>query len=274
MNQILFLRAQTESEPGEAPTPDEYETAASDAGYSSTCIPILSSNLVESKLAELDRILLEQPECRGIIATSKRGVEALQTCIGRIASRRVEWTCESSWKQIPVYTVGPSTARIITQCGFTPLGSDTGRAAKLAKLIISDTEKESSTTSPYIMLCGDKRRDELPSQLTNAKIPFMELIVYETGPNPVFEQELVKTYEGTDVSQPAWIVFFSPSGVDFALEPLKRQVWWQDVRIGAIGPTTSARLKQLDLKVDVESPKPTAIDLIQAIRDAVTTHTL
>src|SRR5579859_5742958 len=146
-----------------------------------------------------------------------------------------------------VYTVGPATALAITKLHFsTIVGADTGNGASLANLIIQTFRRDhalsipvsqpfsqpppSPTEStqrlprlPLLFLVGDKRRDIIPRRLAEESIALEELTVYETTVAETFDEELDSVMKDTTTDgEIEWIVFFSPSGAEVALDKMKR----------------------------------------------------
>ncbi|TPX49779.1 uroporphyrinogen-III synthase [Synchytrium endobioticum] len=233
---IVFLRARAEvdGDPGTRRISDPYESAAHNASYTSTCIPLFTSNM--TNMHQLCLILQSARSLdnhHGIIVTSKRAIDALECGItrGRDASFSANSDIQNNgakWKTLPIWTVGPATSAKAKEIGFTNvLGGDrAGSASLLADFIINDhQQKRYDDTKSYLFLCGEKRRDELPSKLANAQIQVTELRVYETGPNPCLEDTL-KGLDTVAFPPPYWVVFFSPSGVDVTLELLQKLPWF------------------------------------------------
>ncbi|KAG7202981.1 hypothetical protein KM043_010113 [Ampulex compressa] len=109
------------------------ETLESD-GYRCQCLHAVRFNFVNGP--EL-RACLETPQkYLGLILTSRRAVEAIE-----LVSKTENIL--SSWRDMPVYCVGPATESIARSClGFRNcLGSESGDAEELAKTILKDVEK-------------------------------------------------------------------------------------------------------------------------------------
>jgi len=178
-----------------------------------------------------------------------------------------------------VYTVGPATALAITKLHFTTiLGADSGNGHALATLIVQSYRRDQSLVKetcncnedivapelPLLFLVGDKRRDIIPKRLAERKIPLEELTVYETTVASTFEEELDRVMADTTDGEVEWIVFFSPSGAEIALEKLKRMP--RRIKIATIGPTTDEYLrKEWNITPDMVSAKPEPISMVQGI---------
>lgn len=168
-----------------------------------------------------------------------------------------------------VYTVGPATALAITKLQFsTIIGADTGNGAALANLLVQ-TLHSFPPRLPLLFLVGDKRRDVIHRRLAAESIPLEELMVYETTVASTFDEELDRVLGDDTHGQVEWIIFFSPSGAEIALEKLKRLP--KKVKVGTIGPTTEEYLrKEWNLVPDMVSAKPEPLSMVQGILDHIT----
>lgn len=90
-------------------------------------------------------------------------------------------------------------------------------------------------------------RDELPSAMRDAEIPFEELHVYETVRQGIdANQDPVCSSTISSFPAPRWIVFFSPSGVESFLHlvPLQENAtFWTRTLRASIGKTTAAAMQ-------------------------------
>ena len=182
-----------------------------------------------------------------------------------------------------VFTVGPATALAITKLNFsTVVGADTGNGGALANLIVQTFRREqpfnlrslspvasAGTTDlppqlPLLFLVGDKRRDIIPKRLAEEHIPLEELTVYETRIAPTFDEELDQVLRDKTDGEIEWLVFFSPSGAEIALEKMKQ--WPHKFKIATIGPTTEAYLKkEWNVQADMVSAKPEPLSMVHGI---------
>jgi uroporphyrinogen-III synthase len=133
---------------------------------------------------------------------------------------------------------------------------------------------------PLLFLVGETRRDVIPKTLTSApedkRIDVCELVVYETCVVDGFREEFRKAIEVDSVenqnkrenacSTPQrvkWVVVFSPTGADVALEVLNEG---RNTFLAAIGPTTEKHLENtLARRPDVVAGMPTPEGLWRAI---------
>ena len=75
-------------------------------------------------------------------------------------------------------------------------------------------------TAPLLFPCSSIRRDTLPSSLSAAGLPIEEVTCYETVPHPLIAENTQRFSDQVSVGEEVGVVFFSPSGVSFALEKL------------------------------------------------------
>lgn len=226
---------------------DPYEEALRDAGYVCQSVPVLRFEFVNER--ELRNALEHPRSYDGLILTSPRAVEALTMAMPWLPTENVVWHAKA------IFAVGPRTASELRAIGFDPTGEGSGSAEMLAEYVLHrDFER------PLLFLCGDRRRDTLPSRLRECGITLEELCIYES-------------HERTDLAlasrpSPDWAVFFSPSGV----EAVQRDQGWDltRLRIAAIGETTSEALRSKGISVHAVAEEPTPDALALAIRVADT----
>jgi len=96
-----------------------------------------------------------------------------------------------------LFIVGDKSKELLEQNGFLKVTKTAINAKELGDFIVKNYKK-----SVFTFFCANKRRDEIPKMLTQNKVVFMEVEVYETLLNEKrFEQIF-------DI-----VLFFSPSGV-------------------------------------------------------------
>ena len=131
---------------------------------------------------------------------------------------------------------------------------ETGSGADLAAFI-ADADPQ----APLLFLCGNRRRDELPDRLQAEGIAFDELTAYET-------------HSRTDLTLPppgqeTWLSFFSPSGLDAALQA-ETEGALDEYHCAAIGSTTAGALEEAGLVVDAVAQSPPPEGLVDAVLGA------
>lgn len=234
---VVLFRSGDESDP--------YEEALADAGYRGISVPVLEFEFVHSK--ELREVLEHPRNYDGMIFTSPRAVDAVASAMSWLPTENVIWHTKS------IFAVGPKTAAELRKIGFEPTGDGSGSADMLSEHIAACTFKRS-----LLFLCGNRRRDELPDKLREAAIDFEELCVYHSHRK--------ESLDLTAYAEPAWLVFFSPSGVQAVRGDGRLDL--NSVRIAAIGETTGEALKQDGLRVEAIARSPTPDALTEALAAA------
>lgn len=227
---------------------DRYVRAFGVANLRAVCEPVLSftfpnQSALGSRLEQRDRY-------GALIATSPRVGSAL----GSVFDERPD--LRTAWEDAPAYAVGPKTATSLGDVGLHPIGENAGSAEALADKIIGEERDK-----PLLFLCGNRRRDELPDQLSSARVAFDELIVYETHTRD--DLTMPPPDDGT------WLVFFSPSGI----EAVEKSGWGNGnglpgYRIAAIGPTTGGELEAAGYSVEAIASEPSPKGVVAAITGA------
>lgn len=149
---------------------------------------------------------------------------------------------------LPLYTVGPATARALTTLRdkYLPTatihGAEAGNGQNLAQLMLEHYNALYPETATHpkpslLFLVGEQRRDIIPKTLMDVSrgsqaIDVEEVVVYETGEMDSFEgdfrgvlrreRERVRQREG-DGPGPGllWVVVFSPTGCEGMLRVLE-----------------------------------------------------
>lgn len=226
-------------------TPDPYVQAFGDVGFRAVCTPVLSFSFPHQE-ALRDR--LRRPQAyNALVATSPR--------VGR-ALRRLfddEGTLHDAWSGHRAFAVGPKTAEALRALSFQVEGDETGTGSALAALI-ADRVSEGR----LLFLCGNRRREDVPTALENAGIDFDEQVVYETRARTVLTLP--------PPSGETWLAFFSPSGLDAVRAAGVDRLG--DYRFAAIGPTTSAALEDAGIRPDAVAETPSPEGLVTAVLNA------
>jgi len=224
----------------------------------------------------------------GLIITSQRAAEALGVVLARLKSNKEHLKTVTEFvERTKVYVVGPATFNAITALGFADenvLGKDCGNGDALAQFILNEYEHQAKAEKrrPLLFLVGDNHRDIIPKTLTGApelqRVDVDELVIYETTVVQDFREKfravIGKEMPESAKSQPAgrirWIVVFSPTGADIALEELRDRAnldenGWETL-IACIGPTTQRHLEtKLGKKPDAIAAKPSPAALWDAM---------
>lgn len=242
-NTVLLLRSGDESSediPGREAS-CAWEKALSDAGFDTQTLPVLTFEYAEQDV--LYKFLKQPDRYAGLIFTSPRAVEAF--------SRAFPETGDTGWKSKVLFTVGPRTAAAIRALGYKPEGESTGSAEQLAAYI-----RRRHTGGTLLFLCGDRRRDELPSLLHEAGIRTEEIVAYRTC--------LRTLHAWPGDKKPDWVVFFSPSGLEAMLH--SPEVSLESISIAAIGSVTAETVRAQGFRVRATAREPTPEALALALQ--------
>ena len=228
----------------------------------------------------------------GVVLTSPRAVEVIGAAISAALPTN---SAAADWYRSPCYVVGARSAQCAQSAGFVDVrGAEAGRAAALACEIVADRAALACTPTtaaaaalPLLFPCGEQRRDELPTKLTEEGVPFVELAVYASAvrdavppPARLLEWRAAVGTARPPPAQPAllWLVAFSPRGVAAATRlcvPWLRSVAEAlgdrcALRFGAIGPTTACAMAATSWGADVVvAPTPTPDALADTLLSAL-----
>ena len=231
---ILFRRPQKE---------DPFEKVFVRAGWNVESIPVLAFEYQNQD--KLEAALNKPDDYAGIIVTSPRAGDLLGSVF-----QASDPVCKS-WQSKPVICIGKRTAESIIACKHVPHISDRADSSAVAEKVVVFAEKR-----PWIFICGNLRRDELPEALSQADVAFEELVVYKTLP--------ATSLNLTQFDRPQWVVFFSPSGV----KAVSRH-WpdnWQHTQSAAIGNTTANAMAEMGWSVGAIAERPEPQALLEAIQ--------
>ncbi|XP_026763345.1 uroporphyrinogen-III synthase-like [Galleria mellonella] len=229
---------------------EDYERVFTDNNYQVAFVEPLQFTFIN-----LDTLKekLSQNEYEGLILTSPRAVEAVSKC----------WdpTKFVTWSTKRVYTVGHASSQKITLLlGLEALGSTTGNAENLAKLIAG----ENSKTSKFLFPCGSLRSESLPNILQTQGITVDSITVYETKENENLKEDLMALSDSTQ--EPCCMVFFSPSGCEY----IHRQLQTFNNKLStlprfAIGNSTAHKIEILGLDIAGVAAKPVAESILESV---------
>ncbi|KAL2865525.1 uncharacterized protein BJX67DRAFT_373157 [Aspergillus lucknowensis] len=264
---------------------DGYDKFFRTRSYNPTFIPVLLHNFHHENLSQV-KALFESGRLNpspgrqygGIIFTSQRAIEAFADTLKGVEQPLTE----KASHLLPLYTVGPATARSLTSLRDKYLphatihGAETGNGENLAGFIldhynglfppgnISDNDENQEEDEgfggpgnarrkpPLLFLVGETRRDIIPKTLMGESTPeprrigVEEVVVYETGVVEGFEGDFETTLQQYSHGV-VWVVVFSPTGCDAMVRVLRREVEKQGrggrrVFVATIGPTTRDHL--------------------------------
>jgi uroporphyrinogen-III synthase len=143
-------------------------------------------------------------------------------------------------------------------------GAHCGNGAVLATYILADHAPQQA---PLLFLNNDKRGDVIPRALSAGSMALEELVIYETGVVAGFRDSFREVMEATKVAETRWVVVFSPTGADVALEVLGGDAGTGEGRTcwAVIGPTTEAHLLGLGRRPEVVAKMPSPGGLWEGI---------
>lgn len=236
----------------------------------------------------------------GMIFTSQRAVEAFGRLVeeGAGEGEESDASVDSTFphlRDIPIYTVGPATARALRSISTTPPlqihGEECGNGEVLAHHILkhyTSIYASLPTNPPLLFLVGEQRRDIIPKTLQDPKLGVKERVqvdelpVYGTGVMESFKEEFKSLLEETRDAVIRWVVVFSPTGCEAMLAELgmldtetrrvrtgergggcgNRRCGGRETYIATIGPTTRDYLRKtfgFEPDVCAETPSPEGI---------------
>ncbi len=244
-NTVLLLRSGDESSeniPGQE-TSCGWEKALNDAGFDTHTLPVLTFEYAEQDV--LYNLLKHPDRYAGLIFTSLRAVEAFSRAFSEAGIGK------TGWENKTLFTVGPRTAAAIRSLGYEPEGERAGSAEQLAAYIL-----EQRIGGTLLFLCGDRRRDVLPSLLREGGIRTEEIVAYQTC--------LRTLHAWPGDKKPDWVVFFSPSGLEAMLK--SPEISLEDISIAAIGSVTAEAVRAHGFRVRATAHEPTPEALALALQ--------
>ncbi|WP_178338826.1 uroporphyrinogen-III synthase [Arenibacter nanhaiticus] len=179
-------------------------------------------------------------QCPNLIFTSQNTVNAY---LGQRA------LSPHSQNALPkAFCVGEKTKALLEENGLEVVEM-THYGKELAQILVEKYKSES-----FLLLCGNKRRHEIPNALAQHHIAFKEVQLYNNTPNPVAFKDNFKA-----------VLFFSPSGVQSytAANAIKESI---AICIG----TTTAEEAQKHSKHIVIAAKPTLESVLEKAIETLT----
>lgn len=287
---------------------DHYEELFSreDSGFRPSFLPVLEHQFKKDTISWLNSVVLghgfachkndhvEVSAFGGLIFTSQRAVEAFASIVEAIESERRDVLLP---EDLPLYVVGPATARGIRSLGLRcqVLGEEAGNGEALSHFVIDHYNSLPNTQTaphghklPLLFLVGEQRRDIIPRTLQSQtlqeseRIGVDEHVVYETGEMETFHLDFSRSIAEHERSgeQNQWVVVFSPQGCKAML----RCLGWLDestgrydpelnipralsTHIATIGPTTRNYLiEEFSFEPHISAERPSAEGILSAIR--------
>jgi uroporphyrinogen-III synthase len=291
---VLLLK--TKSIPTD--TYEELFTTLDNHRYAPIFVPVLEHRFKQDTLKEVHEHVTGRgflPKSKqglatygALIFTSQRAVEAFTQIVEDIRSDGKLDVDELLPESVPLYVVGPATARglraLKLRCPI--LGEDTGNGEALAAYMLEHYNNlyPGSGKPSILFLVGDKRRDIIPKTMQAAELgddrrcKVDELVIYETGEMHSFKENFTTLWrKNVDAGCACqWVVVFSPTGCRAMLESLDlidektsraKPSRPTDVHFATIGPTTRDYLHdEFDFIPDVCAAKPSPEGVAEGIQ--------
>lgn len=218
---------------------------------------ITSLEFSSKNLDELKTMLHNPSIYAGMILTSPRAIISVEKAI---AGDKVL----PEWHILDNYIVGESSqslAKSLLNLGTK--GENSGNASNLADFILKDRQNKPKE-KPFLFPCGNLKQNILQSKLSDFEIKVECIEVYETVPNP----ELAAILESTLKQKVDILIYFSPSGVKFTIDILRKNVsHLNDTKFVAIGPSTRKALEDHNIPVYRTCSKPSPESLLIALME-------
>lgn len=194
--------------------------------------PVLS----KEKWEEIFQIIESKREF--VVFTSSNAVLALKKYLNDYIN-----PFQINWK---IFSLSGKTREALKDVSLGVVIETAENSKDLAKKIIESKAKD------LVFFCGNKRRDELPKILNEARIKVQEVIVYETIETPIAVE--------TDIDA---VLFFSPSAVQsfFSINQLNK-----DVVCFAVGNTTADSIQHFTNNKIVVSKSPSQEMMLASVR--------
>jgi uroporphyrinogen III methyltransferase/synthase len=163
--------------------------------------------------------------------------------------------------RLKVAAIGPATADRLRDFGINPdFVPSVFTGAELARQLIAAANLKSKR---ILLLRSDAASKELPQLLQQAHAEPDDVPIYATRPTKTDPEKLTRDITAGTIH---WLTFASPSAVEaFFNRILPELVNSSSAKIASIGPVTSARLKQMGLRVDLETAEHTIDGLLTAM---------
>ena len=162
---------------------------------------------------------------------------------------------------VKVCTIGPATAARLHGYGVV---ADLLPERFVAESILEVFEEQEQAKGKRILLArADIARSDLTEGLRQLGAEVTEVTAYRTVADESGKEEILKALEADELD---WITFTSSSTVRNFLNMIDlNKLSGKKFRVGSIGPVTSAIIRQLGMKLDVEAEQYTISGLVEAI---------
>jgi len=204
----------------------------------------------------LDHAIARLLDYDWLILTSVNGVQAL------FARMRKRGKSEADLLHLKIAAIGPATAKAIEKHG---LPVDVMPEQYVAESVVASLRGEMKNAR-VLLVRAKVARDVIPSQLCDAGARVDVVEAYETV-LPESSRTALREVLADPARRPHVIPFTSSSAVRNFLDLLGKENTGllEGVKLISIGPVTSATLRDLGLRVDLEARQYTIPALIEAI---------
>jgi len=232
---IIFKAKSEENEPI-----DPYVNILKTQGYDAHLVPTLE---FEYHNFENLKNKLSNPQLySGMVITSPRCAQGIIKCL-------VDSKLDDNWCKKPIFVVGETTSRLISEkLKLQSIGADSGNSMALIPTILKYELNE-----PLLAPCGNLNINILANNIKT--VQFENVEIYRTIPHSDLKTNLNVILN--QISNQIAVIFFSPSGFRAILTLVPKHLF-SKIHIFAIGPTTSATIKEAGFIVtgECEKPKP------------------
>ncbi|GFT75272.1 uroporphyrinogen-III synthase [Nephila pilipes] len=242
---VLLLKSEDSDE-----EVDPYVKILENAGIPASLIPVFDFHYLN------DLLLLEcmkfPNQYNGIIFTSPRAVKAIKR-VYELYGLELQ-----IWREKNNFALGDKTSMLAeTLLNLNVLGKQCANSQELAELILSCDGLQKDL--PFIFPCSDRAKNIIQNNLEEDDFTVTRVECYQLLPNFNIEDNFMTLI--TEKGIPDILVYFSPSGVEFSHDIIKKGCGTSQPQVVAVGETTASAVKQANMKLCkvAESPNPKGI---------------
>lgn len=223
---------------------DRFSSILIEQGFTIINFPMIKTTPLED-LSELEKCLTQIDAFDGIFITSSKAAEIVLAKLNE-AQKNIHGK---------FYVLGRRSHDLLKTSGFNVFFKE--QAATAAELLELIPEFELKGKK-FLFPCGNRSLRVIPEKLVNIA-EVKEIVVYKTVATPNERSESKEIEEKLKASKIDAICFFSPSSVEEFLERFPH-FSQKNIKIAAIGQTTTRFAEQKNLRADFVAAKPNAED--------------
>ncbi|XP_055595828.1 uroporphyrinogen-III synthase-like [Uranotaenia lowii] len=248
MARVVILKAESDNS-------EAYAGLLQKQGLEPIFVPTLDFSF--KNLEVLRDQLLSPYKYSGLIFTSPRSITAVRDAL---KGQKLK----DDWKTLANYCVGETSYDLILRSlDLDTKGQHSGNASNLADFMKTDLYNK-TVTMPFLFPCGNLKQDVLQNKLSEYGYSLDSVEVYETVPHRDLERHLLELFG--DGSPPEYLLFFSPSGINYCASIFERhKLKLGSCRIVAIGPSTKKAIENKGYPVYRTAEKPTPEFVVSAL---------